>query len=96
MEEKLDISSLLIIANSYCHGLEIIKQKERDNYDDIFYEKELHRAGLIHYFQYSYDLSLKIMERYLLMDIGDEAKVLSRNGVFKMMCEKELMTDFHQ
>jgi len=94
MEGKLDISSLIQVYNSFSNSLDFAETIESQYSDEIFYGKESARASVIQHFEYTYELSWKIMKRFLEIDIGNQADALSRKGLFRMIGEKQLISEF--
>ncbi|GAA5819440.1 MAG: nucleotidyltransferase substrate binding protein [Methanobrevibacter sp. CfCl-M3] len=94
MGEKVDISSLIRAYDSFSNALQFAKEIETKYSDEIFYAKEGARASVIQHFEYTYELSWKMMKRFLEIDIGDQADALSRKGLFRMIGEKQLISEF--
>ncbi|MCY3951862.1 MAG: HI0074 family nucleotidyltransferase substrate-binding subunit [bacterium] len=52
------------------------------------------RAGAIKHFEIAYELSWKMMQRWLNTNVGPEAAdPLTRHGLFRLSCEKRLISD---
>ncbi|GAA5819405.1 MAG: nucleotidyltransferase substrate binding protein [Methanobrevibacter sp. CfCl-M3] len=94
MGEKVDISSLIRAYDSFSNALQFAKEIETKYSDEIFYAKEGARASVIQHLEYTYELSWKIMKRFLRIDIGSEVDTLSRKELFRMIGEKQLIDDF--
>ena len=91
---KLDISSLkkayLAYSKALNYGLEI---ESKSSYKS--YEKEIVSNALIHHFEIAYELSWKMMKRYIEMEDGD-VKILTKRDLFRIAGEKGLIQDFHK
>jgi len=95
MEDKLDITPLKNAtiafgkALSFAHMVENKPSEERS-----FFEFEITRAALIHHFEFAFELCWKTMKRYIEMDIGEEADMLTRKDLFRVSAERRLIQDF--
>ena len=97
MENKLDISALKKAAEAFNNALDFNRKVEEKSADSQeFYEAEFARAAVIQHFEFTYELCWKTMKRYIEMDIGPEADILTRKDLFRLSAEKRLITDFHQ
>ena len=97
MEQKLDISALKKAAASFDNALafaDLVEAKPADRLAS--YELEAARASVIHHFEFSYELCWKTMKRYIGMDIGSDADILTRKDIFRVSAEKRLIDDFHR
>ncbi len=57
-------------------------------------ERSSLRAGAIKHFEITYELSWKTMQRWLNTNVGpDAADPLTRHGLFRLSCEKRLISD---
>ena len=95
MENKLDISALKKASETFCSALAFanrVESKSPDEYE--FYEFESARASLIQHFEICYELCWKMMKRFIEMDIGAQADILTRKDLFRMAAEKQLIVDF--
>ena len=82
MEEKLDISSLIKAYDSFTNVLKYAEQIESNKINNIFYAEEAARAAVIQHFEYTYELSWKMMKRFIELDEGREDS-LTRKGLFR-------------
>jgi len=95
MENKLDITPLKNASAAFgrvmtfAHGVENKPEEERGDF-----EYEITRAALIHNFEFCYELCWKMMKRFIEMDIGEEADILSRKDLFRLSAERRLIEDF--
>ena len=95
VENKLDISALKKAAETFYKALAFAKKVESKNDDEREdYEFEIVRASLIQHFEFSYELCWKTMKRYIEMDIGPEADILTRRDLFRLSVERRLIADF--
>jgi nucleotidyltransferase substrate binding protein (TIGR01987 family) len=95
MDKKLDISSLKKAYNSFINILNYDKEIESNNQNNIFYAKESARAAVIQHFECIYELSWKIMKRFIEMDEGQDNS-LTRKDFFRHAGERGLIDDFHE
>jgi len=91
---KLDISSLKKSYDAYSRALNYALNIESKS-SDKFYEKEIVSNALIHHFEIVYELSWKMMKRYIEMEDSD-VKILTRKDLFRIAGEKGLIHDFHK
>jgi len=91
---KLDISSLKKASNAYSKALDYALNTELDSPKKL-YEKEIVTNALIHHFEIAYELSWKMMKRYIEMEDSD-VKILTRKDLFRIAGEKRLIYDFHK
>ncbi|MDR0911878.1 MAG: nucleotidyltransferase substrate binding protein [Methanobrevibacter sp.] len=92
MIHKLDIEKLNNAYESLFNALDYAKVKE-NNENDHFYTKEIIRAGVIKHFEYSYELSWKIMKKYIETENPD-AKILTRKDLFRLAGQMGLIDNF--
>ena len=95
MEEKLDISSLIKAYDSFTNVLKYAEQIESNKINNIFYAEEAARAAVIQHFEYTYELSWKMMKRFIELDEGREDS-LTRKGLFRRAGEIGIIDDFHK
>ena len=95
MVEKLDISSLIKAYGSYSNALKTADILETEYSEEIFYIEEVARASLIHHFVYVYELSWKMMKRFMEIEEGRITGFTNRELVRKAG-ELELIDDFHK
>ena len=97
MENKLDISALQKAAQAFAHALAFADKVEaKPTEKREFFEFESARAAVIQHFEFSYELSWKTMKRFIEMDIGEEADILTRKDLFRLSAEKRLIDDFER
>jgi len=97
MENKLDISALKKAAQAFENALAFASKVEaKPTSEREFYELESASASVIQHFEFSYELCWKTMKRFIEMDIGPEADILTRKDLFRLSAEKRLIDDFHQ
>jgi nucleotidyltransferase substrate binding protein (TIGR01987 family) len=97
MENKLDISALKKAAKAFDNALVFaLKVEEKTAETQEFYEKEIARAAVIQHFEFTYELCWKTMKRYIEMDIGAEADILTRKDLSRLSAERRLITSFDQ
>ena len=97
MENRLDISALKKAAKAFDNAIAFagkVEAKSPDKWE--FYELEVATAAVIQHFVFSYELCWKTMKRFIEMDIGPEADILTRKDLFRLSAEKQLIDDFHQ
>jgi nucleotidyltransferase substrate binding protein (TIGR01987 family) len=95
MENKLDISALKKAVLAFDNVMAFAHMVEKKPAEELrFYEPETARAAVIQHFEFSYELCWKTMKRYIEMDIGSEADILTRKDIFRISAEKQLITDF--
>ena len=95
MENKLDLSALRKAKEAYSNALSFAYNVEAKPLEErVFYEFESARAAVIQHFEFSYELCWKMMKRFLEMDVGTEADVLTRKDLFRLSAEKRLIADF--
>jgi nucleotidyltransferase substrate binding protein (TIGR01987 family) len=95
MENKLDISALKKAAASFEKALAFAKNVESKSEEQcIDFEYDTARASLIQHFEFCYELCWKTMKRFIEMDIGAEADILTRKDLFRISAEKQLIADF--
>jgi len=96
MENKLNISALKKAAEAFYNVLTFANKVEAKSRDKCeFYEFESARASLIQHFEICYELCWKMMKRFIEMDIGEEADILTRKDLFRVSAQKRLIADFH-
>ena len=91
---KLDISSLQKAYNAYSKTLRYALNIESKSSDE-FYEKEIVSNALIPHFEIVYELSWKMMKKYIEMEDGG-GKILTKRDLFRIAGEKGLIYDFHK
>ena len=97
MENKLDISALEKAAKAFENSLAFaLKVEEKTAEIQVFFEREIARAAVIQHFEFTYELCWKTMKRYIEMDIGAEADILTRKDLFRLAAERRLITSFDQ
>jgi len=95
MENKLNISALKKAAQTFYNALAFANKVEAKSNDECeFYEFESARASLIQHFEICYELCWKMMKRFIEMDIGEEADILTRKDLFRVSAQKRLIADF--
>ena len=95
MGEKLDITSLEKASDSFTNVLKYAKEIESNKKNNIFYAEEAARAAVIQHFEYTYELSWKMMKRFIEIDDGREDS-LTRKGLFRRAGEIGLIDDFYK
>ncbi|MDR0911540.1 MAG: nucleotidyltransferase substrate binding protein [Methanobrevibacter sp.] len=95
MNEKLDISPLKKAYTSFLNSLELAERLESEDFDKIFYIREGARASVIQHFEYTYELSWKMMKKFIKMDEGKEDS-LTMKGFYRHAGEKGLIDDFNK
>lgn len=95
MGEKLDIRSLIKAYDSFTKVLKYAEEIELNKDNNISYAEEAARAAVIQHFEYTYELSWKMMERFIKIDEGREDS-LTRKGLFRRAGEIGLIDDFHK
>ena len=95
MRKKLDISSLTKAYESFSNALKTADIYESRFSEEIFYTKELVRAGVIQHFEYTYELSWKMMKRFMEIDEG-RLKGFTNKALLRKAGELELIDDFHK
>jgi len=97
MENKLDISALKKAARAFENALAFAAKVEaKPEGEREFYEFESASAAVIQHFEFSFELCWKTMKRFIEMDIGLEADILTRKDLFRLSAEKQLIGDFHR
>jgi len=91
---KLDISSLEKAYDAYSKALNYGLDIEQ-NSSDKSYEKEIVSNALIHHFKIVYELSWKMMKKYIEMEDSD-VKILTKKDLFRIAGEKGLIQNFHK
>jgi nucleotidyltransferase substrate binding protein (TIGR01987 family) len=95
MSEKLDISPLIRAHDSFVKALYFAEELESKYSDDILYATEGGRAAVIQHFEYTYELSWKMMKRFIEMEDKNE-DFLTKKDLFRIAGEKGLIDDFHK
>ena len=95
MVEKLDISSLIKTYASYSNALKTAGILETEYSEEIFYIEEVARASVIHHFEYVYELSWKMMKRFMEIEEG-RITGFTNKELLRKAGELELIDDFHQ
>ncbi|MDR3291995.1 MAG: nucleotidyltransferase substrate binding protein [Methanobrevibacter sp.] len=95
MEEKLDIQPLIRAYNSFINMLQFAEELELKYVDEIIHAEEGARSAVIHDFEYTFELSCKMMKRYIEIEDKGE-KIVSKRDLFRIAGEKELIYDFHK
>ena len=93
MVEKLDISSLIKAYDSFTNVLKYAEEIQANQENNIFYAEEAARAAVIQHFEYTYELSWKMMKRFIEIDEGREDS-LTRKGLFRRAGEIGIIDDF--
>jgi nucleotidyltransferase substrate binding protein (TIGR01987 family) len=97
MENKLDLTALRKAAQAFGNALAFAANVEKKTEGEIgFYELETARASVIQHFEFCYELCWKTMKRFIEMDIGSQADLLTRKDLFRLSAEKALIADFDQ
>ena len=95
MQNTLDLSSLKKASQSFDHAIAFARKIESKPPCELdFYEMEFARAAVIKHFELSYELCWKTMKRYIEMDIGAEADILTRKDLFRQAAERGLIDEF--
>jgi nucleotidyltransferase substrate binding protein (TIGR01987 family) len=95
MGKKLDISSLIKAYEFFSNALKTADIYESRFSKEIFYTEELVRAGVIQHFEYTYELSWKMMKRFMEIDEG-RLKGFTNRALLRRAGELELIDDFHK
>jgi nucleotidyltransferase substrate binding protein (TIGR01987 family) len=95
MDKKLDISSLLKASVSFSNALKTAKLIESEDFPKIFYGLETARASVIQHFEYTYELSWKMMKRFIEMEDG-KIESFSNKALLRKAGELGLINDFHK
>ena len=94
-EKVLDITPLKKAAEAYSNALAYVGKVESKKPEEIvFYEFEAARAALIQHFEFSYELCWKFMKRFIEMDMGNDADIISRKDLFRISAGMRLIADF--
>ena len=93
MENKLDISAFKKAVQAFDYVLAFACKVEAKPTLE-FYERETACAAVIQHFEFSYELCWKTMKRYIEMDIGSDADILTRKDIFRISAEKQLISNF--
>jgi nucleotidyltransferase substrate binding protein (TIGR01987 family) len=95
MENRLDITALKKATAAFDNALAFAGKVESKPKKDLeFFELESARASAIQHFEICYELCWKTMKRFIEMDIGAEADILTRKDFFRVSAEKCLIEDF--
>jgi len=95
MENRLDITSLKKAAAAFGNALAFAQKVESKPAESLeFFELESARASVIQHFEFCYELCWKTMKRFIEMDIGSDADILTRKDIFRISAEKRLIVDF--
>jgi len=95
MGEKLDIRSLTKAYDSFTNVLKYAEEIESNRENNIFYAEEAARAAVIQHFKYTYELSWKMMKRFI--ELAESRKdSLTRKGLFKRAGEIGIIDNFHK
>ena len=95
MENKLDISALKKAAQAFDNAITFAQKVEaKPESEREFFEYEIACAAVIQHFELSYELCWKTMKRYIEMDIGTQADILTRKDLFRISAERQLIDDF--
>ncbi|GAA5818293.1 MAG: nucleotidyltransferase [Methanobrevibacter sp. CfCl-M3] len=92
---ELDINPLIKACESLFKALEFAKILESEFSDSIVYAEEGGRAAVIQHFEYTYELSWKIMKRYIELEDG-KLDGFSNKTLLRIAGEKGLIDDFHK
>ena len=96
-EQRLDISALKRAAAAFDNALAFADMVEaKPAHRLASYELEAARASVIQHFEFSYELCWKTMKRYIGMDLGSDADILTRKDIFRISAEKRLIDDFRR
>lgn len=91
-DNKLDISSLKNAVNSFKQALTVYDKWTKK--DELKEALQTLRASVIQNFEFTYELSWKMMKRWLEMNINAEAvDGVSRRELFRIAAENKLITD---
>jgi len=94
MESTIDISALRRAASAFQNALAFANNVEaKPPAEREFYAFESARAALIQHFECAYELSWKMLLRFLEADMGAEADILTRKDIFRISAEKRLISD---
>ncbi|MDR2697679.1 MAG: nucleotidyltransferase substrate binding protein [Holophagales bacterium] len=95
MENRLDITALKKAAAAFDNALAFALKVESKPVGKLeFFELESARASVIQHFEFCYELCWKTMKRFIEMDIGSDADILTRKDIFRISAEKRLVVDF--
>jgi nucleotidyltransferase substrate binding protein (TIGR01987 family) len=95
MDNRLSISALKRASAAFGNALAFARKSESKPKKDIeFFELESARASVIQHFEICYELCWKAMKRFIEMDIGAEADILTRKDFFRISAEKRIIADF--
>lgn len=93
--DTLDISALKSAHIAYANMMERAKKIENKNEDELeFYEFESAQAGLIQHFEFSFELSWKFIERFLIREGFPSG--FTRKGLFREAIRLRLILDFDE
>jgi nucleotidyltransferase substrate binding protein (TIGR01987 family) len=95
MSKKLDISSLIKVYESFSKALKTADILETEYRDEIPYVEEFSRAAVIQHFVYVYELSWKMMKRYIEIAEG-RMESFSNKALLRKAGELGLIDDFHK
>jgi len=97
MDEHLDLTALkkavTAFENAFAYACRVESKMPEDR---EHFEFETARASLIQHFEITYELCWKTMKRYIEMDIGGDADILTRKNLFRQAAEKQLIADFER
>ncbi|MDR1570001.1 MAG: nucleotidyltransferase substrate binding protein [Oscillospiraceae bacterium] len=92
---ELDLTALRKAAEAFGHALEYARKIENKPPEQReFFEMEFTRAAVIQHFEFAYEICWKTMKRYIEMDIGAEADILTRRDLFRQAVERRIISDF--
>ncbi|MDL2268948.1 nucleotidyltransferase substrate binding protein [Desulfosarcina sp. OttesenSCG-928-G17] len=94
-KEKLDITSLKNALNAFSISLNVYKRLVHgDTPDD---ERNVLQSGVIHAFEYLYELCWKFMRRWLNLNVTPGiADGITRRELFRLSVENQLIADVSQ
>jgi len=95
MAKKLDINSLIKAYASFSNALKTADVCESKYLEEIFYLEEFVRAAIIHHFEYTYELSWKMMKKYIEIEEG-KLESFSNKSLLGKAEELGLIDDFHK